>query len=351
MRKFAMFSQAFSVIGQHQHSGTSAGRLSSHCFKKTSDLLDRCKPPHRHKAARHTDYQTALEDRTAHVDRRHVPRGKMALYLTGVPATRSARSTTSPALKLGFSRVDFPGIGFRHSIIIDIEALIQPEHSLQHRSADKGRGLPALLFENLSQRRWEGSSTKPPVPRTPWTCGYFPVNMLACEGGVERSLGYSVLEENAFGRELIEMGGRDLPVSVAAQPVSPQGVDRQDNNIEVFPDPSRLHPAWVWEGSTWELWQAHMNTRNRTTKQDFIPVSDICNHSRLWISSIASSSSLGFKNVPFLDCDLRILERNTRRSHQKKTLAGIRQGRENRSTKHYQFNRNESWMIRGWLSC
>ena len=72
----------------------------------------------------------------------------------------------------------------RHLVIVGAEAIVESERFFKHGGADEGRRVPSLLLKNAGQRPCGRGSMKPPVFRTWCTFGYWPVKMLAWEGGV-----------------------------------------------------------------------------------------------------------------------------------------------------------------------
>jgi hypothetical protein len=51
--------------------------------------------------------------------------------------------------------------------------------------------------------------------------------------GREGRVGYGVLEEDAFVRNLIEIGSLDIGIAVASEPIRTQRVDRYENQVQL----------------------------------------------------------------------------------------------------------------------
>ena len=114
-----------------------------------------------------------------------------------------------------------------------VEALADPPLRVQHPGPDEGARRPATLPQALGERRQllldeEAAVVADTVPRRDE-----PGEDRRVRGQGERHRGRGLLEQDALGRQRVDVRRLDAPEPVAAQAVGAQRVERDDDDVQV----------------------------------------------------------------------------------------------------------------------
>jgi hypothetical protein len=142
---------------------------------------------------------------------------------------------------LGFSLPEnlpfrLPAVKF---IIINIEALVEPESMVKRKAPDKGcRGI-ALFLEMLGQRQKVLANDKIAVVVDSVHERSRSQENISVRRKSGRGLGEGSRKQNSMFGEAVDVRSFDVPRAVAAQSIGPQGVDRDQQQVEfslgIFP--------------------------------------------------------------------------------------------------------------------
>ncbi len=238
MRVFAVFSQAFAVVGEHRQECPFRRRLAPHGFHQ---------PP---------EFPVGIGDfavvrailiplaeggreviRDVRVIQMHPEEewfAAPALQPADGPIHRVAGAACGVLQK--FTGFAWPG----HVVIVNRETLVESAPLLEHYRTDEGGRIPPALLQPGGQRRRGASQHE--SSRVPHFMG----------GRIEtredagmrrrrqRCLRHRILEQHAAFRDAVQGRGFDIAVTVAAEVVGTEGVDGDDDDIERPQVPRRM---------------------------------------------------------------------------------------------------------------
>ena len=115
-----------------------------------------------------------------------------------------------------------------------VEALVEAPARVEHPGADEGAGrVAAPSFIRSASVVVFSSTKKPPLSRTPWCGGMSPVKIDVCEGSVSGAVEVACSKRTPSAATA-SMFGVSMPAeAVAAEAVGAQGVERDDDDVEV----------------------------------------------------------------------------------------------------------------------
>jgi hypothetical protein len=126
-------------------------------------------------------------------------------------------------------------LGFRDAVIIRLEALMQAYALLENHRPDKGRGRPSLFPKNSSESFVRGAQRKSSNVSYMVNGRVHSSEHAGVRRRGQRNLTNRIFEHYSTLGQLIQMRCLRRRISVTSHPVSPQGVDGDQYDVERFP--------------------------------------------------------------------------------------------------------------------